>query len=136
MVDYQNTDFKTADLTKIHGEPIMATLLTLQHELKANTQSVQSTLGGGNNSHLCLVLTPAAYGRIPGTVPYTRPTHPLPNLPASGTQYRIVHAQTAYMDALCLYDQVNDVERELKNKLSQLSTRNILKQQEIQAPTI
>eukprot|EP00957_Ditylum_brightwellii_P020904 1576335-Ditylum_brightwellii.AAC.1 len=81
--DYQNTVFETADLTKIYGEPTMATLLTLQNKLKANVQSVQSTLGGGNNDHLGLVLTTAAYEHIPGTTPYTRPTQPVPNLPAA-----------------------------------------------------
>eukprot|EP00957_Ditylum_brightwellii_P201461 15325758-Ditylum_brightwellii.AAC.1 len=45
-IDYINTVFETADLTKIHGEPTMATLLTLQNKLKATTQSVQSMLGG------------------------------------------------------------------------------------------
>eukprot|EP00957_Ditylum_brightwellii_P061407 4661169-Ditylum_brightwellii.AAC.1 len=50
-------------------------------------QSVQSTLGGGNDDHLGLVLTPAAYQCIPGTTPYTRPTQPLPNLPAGSTNH-------------------------------------------------
>eukprot|EP00957_Ditylum_brightwellii_P112042 8543527-Ditylum_brightwellii.AAC.2 len=84
-MDYRNTIFETVDLTKIHGEPTMAMLLTLQNELKANAHSVQSTLGGGNNGHLGL--------------------------------YQIAQAQMLYMDALCLFDQVNNVKRELKKQV-------------------
>eukprot|EP00957_Ditylum_brightwellii_P092798 7064859-Ditylum_brightwellii.AAC.1 len=84
-IDYRNTVFETADLTKIHGEPTMATLLTLQNKLKANAQSIQSILGGGNYGNFGLVLTAAAYARIPGTTAYVCPLQPVLNLPAGGT---------------------------------------------------
>eukprot|EP00957_Ditylum_brightwellii_P180952 13785887-Ditylum_brightwellii.AAC.1 len=116
-IDYRNTVFETAGLTKIHGEPTMATLLTLQNELKANAQSFQSMLGGGNNGHLVLALTAAVYVCIPGTAAYVGPLQSVLNFPTGGTQYQIAQAQTIYNDALHLFYQVNNVEHELKKQI-------------------
>eukprot|EP00957_Ditylum_brightwellii_P202216 15329123-Ditylum_brightwellii.AAC.2 len=74
-------------------------------------------LGGGYNGHLGLVLTAAAYVRIPSTTAYVRPLQPVLNLPVGGTQYQIAQTQTVYNDALHLFDQVNNAERELKKKI-------------------
>ena len=45
-VNYRELYFEYPDLTKIHGEPTFETIKTIEDELKANAQSVYSTLGG------------------------------------------------------------------------------------------
>ena len=57
-VDYWNTFFEHANLTKIHGEPTFESIQTLQCEIIVNALSVYSDLGGGAHGHLGLVLSP------------------------------------------------------------------------------
>ena len=47
-------------LTRIQGEPTFETLEQFQRELRANAKAIHSTLGGGANGHLGLVMTQAA----------------------------------------------------------------------------
>eukprot|EP00957_Ditylum_brightwellii_P020172 1521508-Ditylum_brightwellii.AAC.1 len=53
-IDYKNNYFEYPECTKIHREPTTNTLINLQHEIRANTQTVDTILGGGANSHLGL----------------------------------------------------------------------------------
>lgn len=62
-------------LTKIIGEPDYTSLKKLRSEVKANASAIHSTLGGGANGHLGLVVTPVAYARVSGT-PWVQPAHP------------------------------------------------------------
>eukprot|EP00957_Ditylum_brightwellii_P014101 1063665-Ditylum_brightwellii.AAC.1 len=64
-VDYKSTVFEKPKLTHVHGEPTMSSLLILQNEIRANAQSVYTTLGGGMHGHLCLVITATDYAVIP-----------------------------------------------------------------------
>ena len=63
-LDYAVTYFEFPVLDKIHGEPNYESLKKLKKQLKANAQSVPSTLGGGNHGLLGLVLTQAEYARV------------------------------------------------------------------------
>eukprot|EP00957_Ditylum_brightwellii_P009708 731961-Ditylum_brightwellii.AAC.1 len=72
-IDYKNNIFDHPELTRIHGKPTTATLLTLKNEVKANTQSVHSTLSGGKYRHLGLVCDATAYSVIHDTTPYLHP---------------------------------------------------------------
>ena len=74
-IDYKNTFFEYPDVTKIHGEPTLGALLTLENEIKANAVSVHTNLGGGSHGHLGLVCSPTVYGTISATA-YNRPTNP------------------------------------------------------------
>eukprot|EP00957_Ditylum_brightwellii_P015007 1131172-Ditylum_brightwellii.AAC.1 len=65
-INYKNNFFEYPELTPIHGEPIASTLLNLHSEILSNAQSVDTTLGGGTNSHLGLVCDTATYTGIPG----------------------------------------------------------------------
>ena len=56
LIDYRSTFFDYPTLTKISGEPTLGALMTLRNELKANAQSVETTLGGGAHGHLGLVV--------------------------------------------------------------------------------
>ena len=67
--------FPHADVTKIHGKPQFGTLHTLYTEIKANTSSVPSALGGSQHGYLGLVLEPRAYQRVSLT-PFLTPANP------------------------------------------------------------
>jgi hypothetical protein len=51
--------FPHPDLTIIIGKPMYTTMRKLQKELYANTKAIPSTLGGGHNGHLALIMTNA-----------------------------------------------------------------------------
>ena len=70
LVDLKQTFFDYPELSKIAGEPTLGSLMTLRNELKANAQSVATTLGGGANGHLGLVLSAEAYDQIAPGTPY------------------------------------------------------------------
>eukprot|EP00957_Ditylum_brightwellii_P027430 2073432-Ditylum_brightwellii.AAC.1 len=89
VVDYKNIVFKKSVLTHVHGKPTMATLLTSRNEVRANAQSVTTTLGGGRNGHIGMILTPTDYALIPGMSIYDRPPQSTLVLPTGGAQYQI-----------------------------------------------
>ena len=76
--NYRDTYFQHADLTPIWGEPKNDTLKVLLHEFMANSQTVQSNLGGGTNGHLGLILQSTKYAIIAPGTPYIRPVFPGP----------------------------------------------------------
>ena len=57
-------------------ESTYETLHHLKNELKANSSSLPTTLGGGNNGYLGMILTPAVYHRIAPANTFTRPPNP------------------------------------------------------------
>ena len=76
-VDYKNHVFEFPELTRIVREPSTATLITLLNEVKSNAMSVHSDLGGGENGHLGLVVSPATYQTlVPNATAYRRPVNP------------------------------------------------------------
>ena len=68
-------NFLYPTLTKVHGALDYVTLKILEKEVAANAASIQSDLGGGQNGHLGLVKSPAAYTNICAT-PYVRHINP------------------------------------------------------------
>ena len=76
-IDYKNNVFEFPDLSRIVGKPNTVTLITLLNEVKSNAMSVHSDLGGGENGHLGLVVSPATYQTlVPDGVPYRRLVNP------------------------------------------------------------
>ena len=69
LIDYQSTFFDYPTLTKLKGEPTLGALMTLRNELKANAQSVNTTLGGGAHGHLGLVIPANIYKTIAPDTP-------------------------------------------------------------------
>jgi hypothetical protein len=67
--------FPHPDLTIIVGKPTYATIRKLQKELYANARTIPSTLGGGHNGHLALVMMDEEYLVI-SAVNYDEPIHP------------------------------------------------------------
>ena len=78
-INFKNNIFEYPDLIRFIGKPTTTALITLQNEVKANTQAVHSTLGGGEYSHLELVCSPATYYAIliPDNNPYIKPHNPV-----------------------------------------------------------
>jgi hypothetical protein len=57
-INYRETFFPMKDLTRIIGIPTYETLHVMHLELKTNSTSVHSNLGGGQFGHLGLVISP------------------------------------------------------------------------------
>ena len=73
-IDYK-IFFKFPNLTKIHGEPTFDSIKTLHNELKTNSQTVPSNLGGGTHGHLGLVLNHQQYALL-SDASFITPPHP------------------------------------------------------------
>ena len=72
--DYRSTHFEFKTPTIINGEPTFELLALLYDQIKVNAQTVPSTLGGGNNGHLGLVVSNTDYQLISLT-PYKRTSY-------------------------------------------------------------
>ena len=109
--------FEIPVLTKIQGEPTADLLILLQLELKANASSVYSNLGGGTYGHLFLVIPPAQYNLLSNTV-FTRPLRPGPlTIPIVTTSAMIVVVKDQYNEQLCLFREINGVEKALISQI-------------------
>ena len=97
MENFKDTHFTFRELTRIPGEPNLATLLTLRAQIKANAFSVHSALGGGKHGHLGLVVTDTVYSSIPNTVPYVRPLIPALTIGISDSQYVLAEKRHLFM---------------------------------------
>jgi hypothetical protein len=85
----KDTCFQHKVLTKIHGKPTYESLQNISTELKANASSVPSTLGGGQNGHLGLLLSAARCDALAHAVPWITPVNPgvfVPPNPGTGPQ--------------------------------------------------
>eukprot|EP00957_Ditylum_brightwellii_P169247 12881770-Ditylum_brightwellii.AAC.1 len=111
MVDYKNAIFEKPELTHTHDKPTMTTLLTLRNKVCENAQSVTTTLGGGRNSYLDMVMTPTDYALIPGMSIYDRPPQPTLVLPSGGTQYQITQTKEKYYDDLHLFNECDTIKK-------------------------
>ena len=111
-IDYKNTHFEYPELSRIHGEPTTANLITLQREIRANAITVHTTLGGGHHGHLGLVCPAATYSTIPNTEPYARPNAPGPlTIGQNLTQYQIAQAREQHAERTRLFREILAVER-------------------------
>ena len=61
----------------------------MKNELKANAQSVPSTLGGGRHGHLGLVLSEDEYETVTHGTPYVKPTLLDLNTETGDTQFQL-----------------------------------------------
>ena len=113
MVNYRDTHFEQANLTPIRGEPTYETVHKLWNEIKANTRSVYSHLGGGTHGHLGLVLTAAQYADISNTV-FTRQAHPGPlATPLADTDVQRSTFRDSHIEDLQVFREVMGVEQAL-----------------------
>ena len=71
--NYRTDLFEFDTLTPIRGKPDFQSLTTLKNQIKVNAQAVTSTLGGGQNGLLGLVLTDAEYAVVSAAPFVTEP---------------------------------------------------------------
>jgi uncharacterized phage-associated protein len=92
-----DTCFRHKVLTKIHGLPSYESLQNVSTEMKADASSVPSTLGGGQNGHLGLLLSDARHITVQHALPWATPGDPGPFAPpANGTGPQIEAACEAW----------------------------------------
>ena len=68
-IDYKNNSFEYPELTRIHGLPTTTSLIELRDEIRANAQSVITTLGGCNWGRMGRVRSPMIYATMMGSRP-------------------------------------------------------------------
>ena len=116
--DFKNTHFEFPELTRIHGQPTTADLITLKRQVQANASTVHTTLGGGHNGHLGMTCRPSVYAMVPNSTPYHRPNAPQPlQVQAGATQYQIQQARDVHAEAVRLFKEVLAVQRTLVQKI-------------------
>eukprot|EP00957_Ditylum_brightwellii_P180975 13787375-Ditylum_brightwellii.AAC.1 len=54
-IDYKNNVFEEPELTHIQGEPTKSALLTIKNQIKANEQTVITSMDKGKCGHLGLL---------------------------------------------------------------------------------
>ena len=112
-VDYATLYFKYPVPTPIIGEPTNKSIKQLKQELRANSSSVDTDLGGGDHGYLGLYLSDVEYAWInPTPTPFVAPAWPgtLALDPAS-TAVQAVHAREAHQDKIRLYRECKNMEK-------------------------
>ena len=115
------------------GEPTIDSIAKLHKEVKRNAQRVPTTLGGGQNGYLGLVVTPEVYNTIPGARPFHRPQDPGVFTPTPRRVRRVVtrgHQEVEeltaediamqriqYEEQLRLYNEVQAIEGLLRTQI-------------------
>ena len=69
--------FPIKNIPKIIGEPIYKAINKLREALYANSASIPTTLGGGRNGHIGLLMDAVVYDNV-ATTDYAIPTEPGP----------------------------------------------------------
>ena len=104
--------------TPITGEPDFESLQQMKNEIKANAQSVPSTLGGGNHGMLGLVLTPVEYALV-SAVPFVTEPHPGPLVfPAGTTGVQSKAIEVEHKTRMKLYEKCVGVEKSIIQQIS------------------
>ena len=116
-INYHKTISNHPDLSKIMGNLTYETLHFLHNEIKPNTMSVPSNLGGGQHGYLGSVVSPNAYSLIANT-PFVCQVHPL-NLIVhiAGTRHAQEELKFQYEKNLWVFHETRGVERALIQKL-------------------
>ena len=116
-VDYATTYFKYPIPTPINGKPTNKSVKKLKTELRANSSSVDTDLGGGDHRYLWLILTDAEYARInPTPTTFTAPVfHGVLTIDSTATITSVapVYAKERYHEVICIYIDYNRVEQAL-----------------------
>ena len=115
--NYRSEFFQFETLTPIQGEPDFASILKLKNEVKANAQSLPSTLGGGNHGYLGLVTTPVEYALVSNT-PFTKEPYPGPlTFPTGTTTIQSKMLEDAYKKRVALYNACVGVEKAILQQI-------------------
>ena len=114
-VDYAALYLKYLVPIPIIGEPTQNTLKRLKHELRANANSVDTDLGGGDHGYLGLYLSDVEYARIiPKPTPFIALVWPNAlRIDAAATAVEAVHAREMHHESMRLYRECKSVKRAL-----------------------
>lgn len=112
--------FPHAELSPIVGEPTNTSLQLLRRQLYANARSIDSTRGGGNNGHLAILMSDAAYLARAG-VAFVIPAHPgaAPVHAPAATAAQIAETIRLFNQDLADHTLYNKVATALKAQLLQ-----------------
>ena len=115
--DYRNSHFEFPIFSKVIGEPDYEQLLCIQKELKANAQSVHSTLGGGAHGYLGLLTSLIQYTLV-SHVSFVIPVFPAPLvIQVNATQHMTYTLQQAHRDLVCIFQECKAVKKALQQQL-------------------
>jgi hypothetical protein len=124
----KDTYFQHKVLTCTHGKPTYESLQTVLTESKANATSVPSTLGGGNNGHLGLLLSTACYTALANILPWVSPNNPGPFAPPeAGTGPQIEAAKDVWKERKQIFKLNQATEKCSSRKWSKPSIRSTFK---------
>ena len=95
-------------------QPSPRVLRVLRNEVYANVAAITSTLGGGNHSHLGMIMPTAEYiGIAEGGSPYIAPERPqIPNY--TGTAATIAAQREHYQEDMAAYLEHRDLNNQIK----------------------
>jgi hypothetical protein len=110
--------FPHPELTVIEGKPNNTSLQLLQRQLYTNARSVTSPHGGGNNGHLAILMSNAAYIAHAG-IDFTVPIHPgaAPLHTAAATAAQIAENIRLFNQVLADHTLYHRVATELKSQI-------------------
>ena len=116
-VDYK-AFFEYPTVTKIHGQPTYESLQQLYNELKSNAGSIPSSLGGGADGHLGLILDPRQYAHI-SQYPYIRPLFPGPlYVPPNIVPEMVMMMHNQHKEHVRVFREVQGVENALRQQIT------------------
>lgn len=127
-IDYKNNYFEYPELSRIHGEPSMTSLLVMRNEIRSNAMSVQTTLGGGKMGYLGLVCNQATYLTIPDAEEFQRPGNPGTfRVQGTPTAAQLAQQKADWEENMRLFREVNAVERSLVQQIVAAVDKSYLK---------
>ena len=77
LIEDIRAKFPIQTIPNIIGEPIYKATNELREELYANSSAIPTTLRGGKNDHIGLIMDTSVYTNV-ATTTYARPTEPVP----------------------------------------------------------
>ena len=87
--------FEHKYLSRIVGEPVVDSLHQILLEVKANLNSVPSTLDGGSHGYAGAILSVPSYATLAPMTLFITPAHPgILTVPPGATQYAIALIKT------------------------------------------
>jgi len=69
-------EIKKETVTKIHGQPTSHDLTNLEKEIISILANIPTTLGGGNHSHVGVIMDPTDYSTMTGGIDFVNPVNP------------------------------------------------------------
>ena len=93
--NFRNFYFEHKSLTRIVSKPTFSTLHLMLLQLKANTNSIRSTLVRGQHGYIRVILSPVTYATLAPIQYFESPVHPgILQIEYPATQYEIAFAKT------------------------------------------